>query len=1001
MDPSISISNSNSLNIVDFVVNKGHGVKGLAELGLKTLPHQYIQPPQERIDHTRIVDAHHDSIPLIDMSRCDDPNVAKAVCDAAQKCGFFRIVNHGVPIHVLEDVKDATHKFFGLPAEEKKKYSKEESVTNHVRYGTSFTPEAEKALEWKDYLSLFFVSDDEAASFWPPVCRNQALEYMRSSEIIIKKAAQDTHEWFEYVSTLTILLQDDIGGLYVRNTETMKWIHIAPVSGSLVINVGDALQIMSNGKYKSVEHHIATTNQLVTNMKCPDKERDALLHFKAHIKDPNDYLSSWTTNDCCNWLRVTCNERTGHVSKLDLGRYGFKGQISPSLLNLTYLNDLDLSGNSFNQTVPMFIGSMTRLTQLDLSSSLFIGTIPWSIGSLTKLTNLDLSSNSFSGTIPWSIGSLTKLTDLDLSSNSFVGTIPAFIGSMTQLRSLRLDSNSFDGDIPPALGNLTNLKRLSLRYLNDGCNLSQVKHPYSTSFVNSSSNSSSSIFSLSLGHNNLNSSMYHWLLPLTSNSLWQLILSDNMLDALPEYIGKLCSLATLSFSNNFAVGKFSDFLTKLSGCTSVGIQELDVSNNHFTDSLSSDIQKFPSLVYLNLANNHLNGTISEKVWGLDTLDILDISSNSLRGVISESIGKSKLHTIDLSNNFLEGVLGTSKSHMSNISYIKYIDLSFCKLGPSFPKWIQTLKNLTHLDISNTRVSDIVPDEFWNMWPSRLTYLNISSNNITGKIPDLLSNFDPDSLIIDLGHNKLSGRLRASILSSVELEVLGKQVFWKCACLDWGNLSGLYLLSLRSNNFFGHIPSQLCELENLQILDLSMNNLNGTIPSCINNLTSMVQEGFSQHVHSFLDPSSVFSETYQTKFPPLYADYAMIQWQGNTIEFNKNLGLLKSIDLSSNNLTRRIPYELTDLRELLALNLSNNALVGEIPHKIGEMKNLLTLDLSRNNLSGGLPSSMSQLNFINYIDMSHNNLSGRIPPGQLQTFDPSRYVDNAGCVGFPC
>ncbi|KAI3688260.1 hypothetical protein L1987_81971 [Smallanthus sonchifolius] len=296
MDPSISISNSNSLNIVDFVVNKGHGVKGLAELGLKTLPHQYIQPPQERIDHTRIVDAHHDSIPLIDMSRCDDPNVAKAVCDAAQKCGFFQIVNHGVPIHVLEDVKDATHKFFGLPAEEKKKYSKEESVTNHVRYGTSFTPEAEKALEWKDYLSLFFVSDDEAASFWPPVCRNQALEYMRSSEIIIKrllkilmnglnvKEIDETKESilmgskrinFNYypicpnpkltigvgrhsdVSTLTILLQDDIGGLYMRNTETMKWIHIAPVSGSLVINVGDALQIMSNGKYKSVEHRVS------------------------------------------------------------------------------------------------------------------------------------------------------------------------------------------------------------------------------------------------------------------------------------------------------------------------------------------------------------------------------------------------------------------------------------------------------------------------------------------------------------------------------------------------------------------------------------------------------------------------------------------------------------------------------------------------------------------------------------------------------------------------
>ena len=43
----------------------------------------------------------------------------------------------------------------------------------------------------------------------------------------------------------------------MRNTETMKWIHVPPVSGSLVINVGDALQIISNGHYKSVEHRVS------------------------------------------------------------------------------------------------------------------------------------------------------------------------------------------------------------------------------------------------------------------------------------------------------------------------------------------------------------------------------------------------------------------------------------------------------------------------------------------------------------------------------------------------------------------------------------------------------------------------------------------------------------------------------------------------------------------------------------------------------------------------
>nr|GEZ07524.1 feruloyl CoA ortho-hydroxylase 1-like [Tanacetum cinerariifolium] len=248
---------SNSINILDFVVNQGHGVKGLAELGLETLPHQYIQPPQERFNTTH-EEENKDSIPVIDMSNSDDPNVAKAICDAAQKWGFFQIVNHGKSLYTQKNNR------------------------LHI-------------MEWKDYLSLFYVSDTEAASLWPPTCRDQALEYIKSSELVVKKLldilmnglnVKEIDETKESklmgskrinlnyypkcpnpeltvgvgrhsdVSTLTILLQDDIGGLFVRNIETMKWIHVPPVSGSLVINVGDALQIMSNGKYKSVEHRV-------------------------------------------------------------------------------------------------------------------------------------------------------------------------------------------------------------------------------------------------------------------------------------------------------------------------------------------------------------------------------------------------------------------------------------------------------------------------------------------------------------------------------------------------------------------------------------------------------------------------------------------------------------------------------------------------------------------------------------------------------------------------
>lgn len=57
------------------------------------------------------------------------------------------------------------------------------------------------------------------------------------------------------MSCVTILYQDEIGGLQVRSKEG-KWMDIEPCEGALVVNMGDMLQAWSNGRLRSSEHRV-------------------------------------------------------------------------------------------------------------------------------------------------------------------------------------------------------------------------------------------------------------------------------------------------------------------------------------------------------------------------------------------------------------------------------------------------------------------------------------------------------------------------------------------------------------------------------------------------------------------------------------------------------------------------------------------------------------------------------------------------------------------------
>ncbi|XP_024958546.2 1-aminocyclopropane-1-carboxylate oxidase homolog 1-like [Citrus sinensis] len=77
---------------------------------------------------------------------------------------------------------------------------------------------------------------------------------------------------------LTVVLQDQMGGLQVLHED--DWVDVEPVSGSLILNVGDMTQLISNDKFKSVYHRVLAKNN--------GPRISVACFFRTHLEEGND-----------------------------------------------------------------------------------------------------------------------------------------------------------------------------------------------------------------------------------------------------------------------------------------------------------------------------------------------------------------------------------------------------------------------------------------------------------------------------------------------------------------------------------------------------------------------------------------------------------------------------------------------------------------------------------------------------------------------------------------
>uniref|UniRef100_A0A7N0VMA8 Fe2OG dioxygenase domain-containing protein n=1 Tax=Kalanchoe fedtschenkoi TaxID=63787 RepID=A0A7N0VMA8_KALFE len=97
-------------------------------------------------------------------------------------------------------------------------------------------------------------------------------------------------------SFFTVLLQDHIGGLQLLHND--QWVNVPTVPGALVVNIGDLMQLITNDRFKSVEHRV------VANAEGPRISVACFsLCITVHTPDFTDLSRS-----CC---RRTIHQNTG------------------------------------------------------------------------------------------------------------------------------------------------------------------------------------------------------------------------------------------------------------------------------------------------------------------------------------------------------------------------------------------------------------------------------------------------------------------------------------------------------------------------------------------------------------------------------------------------------------------------------------------------------------------------------------------------------------------
>jgi len=280
-------------------------------------------------------------VPTIDLEKAkDDPSQLKSLDKACRDHGFFLLKNHGMQ-EEIDDMWRMSEWFFNQPREDKLKIIRTESIPLGY-YDRELTKQKRDLKEVFDF--MYPKSNGEDLNQWPEnkVFRSNMENFFSKASLVAEETLRlvflnlnnngcqlpsgdkstsnarlnyyPIHDPLEEKTRkdisklgnmalhhhtdpgiLTLLIQDMTGGLQTKSKES-GWIDIEPKKNTIVVNLGDAMQVWTNDKYVAAIHRVTkrTAKSRYSTPYFYNPKRDAVIQPLEQISDEEPIYAPFT-----------------------------------------------------------------------------------------------------------------------------------------------------------------------------------------------------------------------------------------------------------------------------------------------------------------------------------------------------------------------------------------------------------------------------------------------------------------------------------------------------------------------------------------------------------------------------------------------------------------------------------------------------------------------------------------------------------------------------------